>query len=123
MAKSIKENVAGFGNLYDAMQHCANGVRWKKSVIRYLQNGLVNTGRLRKELLDGTYRIGPQVQFTVYEPKRREVIAMRFRDRQVHQSLLQNYLAAEMSMCIRTTSRTFSEVRAMKWPRQQFKSA
>lgn len=97
MAKSIKENVAGFGNLYDAMQHCANGVRWKKSVIRYLQNGLVNTGRLRKELLDGTYRIGPQVRFTVYEPKRREVIAMRFRDRQVHQSLLQNYLAAEIS--------------------------
>lgn len=97
MAKSIKETVADFGNLYDAMQHCANGVRWKKSVIRYPQNGLANTERLREELLSDTYRIGPQVRFTVYEPKRREVIAMRFRDRQVHQSLLQNYLAKEIS--------------------------
>jgi len=97
MAKSIKETVADFGNLYDAMQRCANGVRWKKSVIRYLQNGLANTEKLREELLSGTYRIGPQVRFTVYEPKRREVIAMRFRDRQVHQSLLQKYLAKEIS--------------------------
>lgn len=97
MAKSIKETVADFGNLYDAMQRCANGVRWKKSIIRYLQNGLENTEKLREELLSGTYRIGPQVRFTVYEPKRREVIAMRFRDRQVHQSLLQKYLAKEIS--------------------------
>lgn len=97
MAKSIKETVADFGNLYDAMRRCANGVRWKKSIIRYLQNGLANTEKLREELLSGTYRIGPQVRFTVYEPKRREVIAMRFRDRQVHQSLLQKYLAKEIS--------------------------
>lgn len=97
MAKSIKENVAGFGNLYDAMQHCANGVRWKKSVIRYLQNGLINTERLREELLNGTYKIGRQVHFKVYEPKEREVVAMRFRDRQVQRALLQIYLEHELS--------------------------
>ena len=55
------------------MQHCANGVRWKASVIKYLQNGLTNTEKLRQELLDGTYRLGKQIEFKVYEPKERTV--------------------------------------------------
>lgn len=97
MAKSIKETVADFGNLYDAMQRCANGVRWKASVIKYLQNGLVNTWKLRQELLDGTYKLGKQIEFKVYEPKERTVVAMRFRDRQAQRSLLHNYLAAELT--------------------------
>ena len=94
---SAKEAVTDFGNLYDAMQHCANGVRWKASVIKYLQNGLVNTDQLRRDLLNGTYKIGKQVKFKVYEPKERTVVAMRFRDRQVQRSLLHNYLADELS--------------------------
>lgn len=97
MEKSVKEIVADFGNLYDAMQHCANGVRWKASVIKYLQNGLTNTEKLRQELLSGTYRLGKQIKFKVYEPKERTVVAMRFCDRQVQRSLLHNYLADELS--------------------------
>lgn len=98
MSKTAKEVVTDFGNLYDAMQHCANGVRWKASVIKYLQNGLTNTEKLRQELLSGTYRLGKQIEFKVYEPKERTVVAMRFRDRQVQRSLLQNYLAAELGL-------------------------
>lgn len=79
------------------MQHCANGVRWKASVIKYLQNGLANTEKLRQELLDDTYKLGKQIEFKVYEPKERTVVAMRFRDRQVQRSLLHNYLADELS--------------------------
>ena len=94
---SAKEVVTGFENLYDAMQHCANGVRWKASVIKYLQNGLANTEKLRQELLGGTYKLGKQIEFKVYEPKERTVVAMRFRDRQVQRSLLHNYLADELS--------------------------
>ena len=97
MSKTAKEVVTDFGNLYDAMQHCANGVRWKASVIKYLQNGLVNTEKLRQELLAGTYKLGKQIEFKVYEPKERTVVAMRFRDRQVQRSLLHNYLADELS--------------------------
>lgn len=97
MSKTAKEVVTDFGNLYDAMQHCANGVRWKASVIKYLQSGLTNTEKLRQELLSGTYRLGKQIEFKVYEPKERTVVAMRFRDRQVQRSLLHGYLAAELS--------------------------
>lgn len=97
MDKSAKEVVTDFGNLYDAMQHCANGVRWKASVIKYLQNGLTNTEELRQDLLDGTYQLGKQVHFKVYEPKERVVVAMRFRDRQIQRSLLHNYLATELT--------------------------
>lgn len=97
MEKSAKEIVSDFENLYDAMQHCANGVRWKASVIKYLQNGLANTEKLRQELLDETYKLGKKIEFKVYEPKERTVVAMRFRDRQAQRSLLHNYLADELS--------------------------
>ena len=71
MSKTAKEVVTDFGNLYDAMQHCANGVRWKASVIKYLQNGLTDTEKLRQELLSGAYKLGRQIEFKVYEPKER----------------------------------------------------
>ncbi|MGO5592784.1 reverse transcriptase domain-containing protein [Acidaminococcus sp. HCP3S3_G9_1] len=95
--KTVKEVVTDFGNLYDAMQRCANGVRWKASTIKYLQNGLTNTEKLREELLNGSYKLGKQVEFKVFEPKERTVVAMRFRDRQIQRSLLRNYLADELT--------------------------
>ena len=79
------------------MQRCANGVRWKPGVIAYLQHGLSNTAKLQKELQYGTYKIGSQLRFTIYEPKKREVIALRFRDRQAQRSLLDNYLYNEIT--------------------------
>jgi RNA-directed DNA polymerase len=93
----VKEKVTSFECLYNAMQKCANGVRWKPGVISYLQHGLSNTEKLRKELEDGAYEIGAQLRFTIYEPKKREVIALRFRDRQVQRSLLDNYLYDEIT--------------------------
>lgn len=93
----VKEKVTSFESLYKAMQRCANGVRWKPGVIAYLQHGLSNTAKLQKELQNGTYKIGSQLRFTIYEPKKREVIALRFRDRQVQRSLLENYLYNEIT--------------------------
>lgn len=94
---NVKEKVISFENLYAAMNQCANGVRWKPGVVRYLQNGLTNTYKLMHELEGGSYKVGKLVRFQIYEPKKREVIALRFRDRHIQRALLDNYLCHEIT--------------------------
>lgn len=95
--ESIKDKVIDFSNLHKAMEDCTRGVKWKPGVIQYLQNGLINTWRLQQEVEDGTYKIGKKIHFKIYEPKLRDVVAMRFRDRQIERSLLDNYLYHEIT--------------------------
>lgn len=95
--ESIKQRISNFNTLYKAMQDCERGVSWKPSVIRYASNGLLNTEKLSKELINGTYSMGKQIEFYVYEPKKRKVSAMKFRDRQAQKALVANYLANEIS--------------------------
>lgn len=56
-------------------------------MIGYEANGLKNTYRLRQDLLNGKYKISPYQHFTVYEPKKREIVATRLKDRQVQKAL------------------------------------
>lgn len=76
-----------FGNLYRAMKKACRNVRWKDSVIGYESNGLKNTYTLRQDLLHGRYKISPYQRFKVYEPKEREIVATRIRDRQFQKAL------------------------------------
>jgi RNA-directed DNA polymerase len=92
-----KEKVINFDALYRAMNKCANGVRWKAGTARYLENGLTNTQKLMNELSNGTYKLGKQMVFNIYEPKKREVVALHLRDRQVQRTLLDNHLYDEIT--------------------------
>lgn len=76
-----------FGNLYKALKEACRNVRWKDSVVGYEANGLKNTYRLRQDLLSGRYKISPYQHFKVYEPKEREIVATRIRDRQYQRAL------------------------------------
>ena len=71
---------------------------WKDSVAGYSANGLKNTYKLRQSLLNGTYKIDPYQKFTIKEPKEREIIAIRIKDRQFPQrSLCDNILYPEVT--------------------------
>lgn len=88
----IKEKVCSFRNLYKAMHKCKRNVMWKDSVAGYVKNGLVNCYKLRQALLDGTYKIDKYSLFTIYEPKKREIVSTRMNDRVFQRSLSDNYL-------------------------------
>lgn len=81
-----------FKSLYKAMKRCCRNLRWKDSVAGYEFNGLRNTYLLKQDLISGNYRISKYQEFVIYEPKRREIVATRFRDRQFQMSLCQNGL-------------------------------
>lgn len=63
----------------------------------YAYDALKNTARLKDEIQDGTYRISPYQRFMVHEPKEREIVATRFRDRQFQRSLCDRVLYLEMT--------------------------
>lgn len=83
---------ADLDNLFKATRLRSRGIAWKDSVLGFRANAVSNTIKLRDELLNGKYKILPYLQFTIFEPKRREIVATSFRDGVVQKSLCKNYL-------------------------------
>ena len=86
-AKYLFEGVADFGALIEAARRAANGKRTQPHVARFLMDLEPEALRLRRELLDGTWRPGAYRVFSVRDPKPRTICAAPFRDRLVHQAL------------------------------------
>ena len=86
-AKHLFEGVADFGALVEAAGRAAKGKRRQPHVARFLMDLEPEVLRLRRELLDGTWRPGRYRVFSVRDPKPRTICAAPFRDRVVHHAL------------------------------------
>lgn len=76
-----------FENLYQSAKKAANEKRYKASVLTFFNNLEENLIQLQNELIWKTYEHGMFFTFTRYEPKRREISALPFRDRVVQIAL------------------------------------
>lgn len=94
---SARDIVCSFDNLHKAMHKCKKGVTWKDSVSRFNNNGLVSTLRLMNSLESDKYNISDYYRFTIYEPKKREIVSTNFKDRVFQRSLCDNYLYHEVA--------------------------
>ena len=93
----MNEEIVGFDALYESMEKCIKGVRWKDSVAHYHLNAIEETIKLERALHDGTYRPRRPKEFTVYSPKKREILSVAFRDRVYQRSLNDNAIYPQMS--------------------------
>lgn len=91
------DRVISFDALHKGLRKSRRNVMWKDSVAGYTLDALKNTVKLREELLDGSYEISKYQRFMVYEPKKREIVATRFRDRQFQRSLCDLILYKDMT--------------------------
>lgn len=91
------EQAISFKQLYIGLQKSSRNVRWKDSVATYSTNALKNTFKLRQSLLNGKYRIDPYQRFLIHEPKEREIVATRIKDRQFQRSLCDNVLYPQIT--------------------------
>lgn len=91
MMKSYEE-IISYDCLKEGLRKSCLGVMWKDSVAAYRLNAVKNTWKLRQDLLMGTYQIQEYHVFHITEPKEREIVATRLRDRQFQRSLCDNYL-------------------------------
>lgn len=82
-----KENVISIDALYNSMNKCAKGVRWKGTVAYFRHNWTDEIPKLANQLHDGTYKERCAKFFTITEPKVREIMSIHFRDRVYQRSL------------------------------------
>ena len=90
-------DVISFDNLYKGLKEACRNIRWKDSTVGYEHNALRNTYKLRQSLLNETYKIERYQRFTIYEPKVREIVATRLKDRQFQRSLCDNGLYEQVT--------------------------
>ena len=84
----IYEVLADMNVLYDAFLKCKKNVDWKCSVQRYEANILQNLTRLRKSIIDGTYKVCNYVEFDINERgKIRHIKSPTFEDRILQRAL------------------------------------
>lgn len=93
----IKTEVCSFKELYKAMNKCKQNVMWKASISGYVKNGLSNCYNLHNQLMSETYKIDKYSHFVITEPKRREIVSTRMKDRVFQRSLCDNYIYEEMT--------------------------
>lgn len=83
-------------NYHDMFRYgkkCCNGVRWKQSVQNFELHLFSGTAKRRRQLLNGTWKPGKYVHFTLRERgKTRPIDAPHINDRQVHKTLCNNVL-------------------------------
>ena len=91
------EKAISFGELYEGLRKSSRNVKWKDSVATYYANGLKNTYKLRQDLLGRKYAIDPYQRFQIHEPKEREIVATRIKDRQFQRSLCDNVLYPQLT--------------------------
>lgn len=94
---NVFDKVISFKELFRGLKKSANGVMWKDSVANQVQDGLRNTYKLRRSLLDGSYKISEYQRFQIHEPKTRDIIATRIKDRQFQRSLCDNILTPQIT--------------------------
>ena len=75
------EKIFNFQNLMKAHETARCGKRGKREVILFEQNLSENLTRLSDSLRDGTYRISGYYSFHIFDPKKRAIHALHYRDR------------------------------------------
>ena len=95
MPKKIKnayfQNLT-FEKMLQAHRRARKHKAYKHEVISFelnLENNLIN---LINQLKNGTYRLGSYFTFKVYEPKEREIKALPYKDRIVHQWYVEEFI-------------------------------
>lgn len=95
MSKSIKNcfyKKLTFEKLLAAHERASEGKRNKKEIILFEIDLETNLIKIINEIKNGTYKFGKYREFIVYEPKRRIIKSLPYRDRVVHQWYIEEFI-------------------------------
>lgn len=84
---ALFEEVYNYQSLYEAYLKARKQKRYRGEVLQFSYSLEENLIALQNELIWRTYRVGAYRPFVVYEPKKRQIVALPFRDRVVQHSL------------------------------------
>lgn len=87
--KNIYSQIYDFDNLYQAYLNARKTKRYRNDVLKFTDNLEENLIQLQNELIWHKYKVGEYREFYVYEPKKRLIMALPFRDRVVQWAIYQ----------------------------------
>lgn len=82
-----------FDYLYKAHKKCRRGKANKKEVVEFELNLAEELSKLQDEIKNKSYKTGSYYKFTIFDPKKREIQALSYRDRIVQHNLCDNILS------------------------------
>lgn len=80
---TLLSSIYSWENLYAAYQEASKGKWFRSDAMRFSQNLEENLIEIQNELIWHKYKVGRYREFYVYEPKKRLVMALGFKDRVV----------------------------------------
>ena len=86
------EDMTSFERIYEAYRKAARGKHYKDDVIRFELDLSRNLWSIIEQLENRTYQVGQYRKFMIFDPKKREIQALSFKDRVVQHSLCDNIL-------------------------------
>ncbi len=92
----MRECAFTFEKLLAAHKKCRLSKQHKKETISFEINLSQNLTEMSKKLLNKTYKIGKYKQFYIYEPKKRNIEALSYKDRVVLMSFCTNIIAPKI---------------------------
>jgi retron-type reverse transcriptase len=80
---NLYSKIYDFENLYEAYLEARKGKRYRHDVMRFTANLEENLIQIQNELIYKTYKVGRYNEFFVYDPKKRLIMSLPFKDRVV----------------------------------------
>lgn len=81
--KNLFDKIVDFENLYMAWESARKGKRYRDEIMEFSDNLESNLIDIQNHLIYGTYKVGKYRPFYIFEPKKRLIMALPFRDRVV----------------------------------------
>ena len=85
--KNTFDKIIEVTNFYESLNETARGKRSRYSCLKFLESKYSNIKALRESIIDGSYEPLPPSEFTILDPKPRNISAPRFRDRIVQHAI------------------------------------
>ncbi len=79
----LYDQIVDFENLFEAFRHASKSRRYRNDVLRFAWNLEENLIDIQNHLIHRTYEVGKYKEFYIYEPKKRMIMSLPFRDRVV----------------------------------------
>jgi len=84
---NLYSDICSFENLHLAYLKARKCKRYRQEVLLFSNNLEENLINLQEEISNKTYKNGIYKTFYIYEPKKRKIMALPFRDRVIHHAL------------------------------------
>lgn len=86
--RNLMEQIVAPENLRRAYQRARSGKRFSVGHLLFKEHAEVNLAQIADTILRSKYQVSPYTTFLIFEPKRREIMALPFYDRVIQHALV-----------------------------------